>query len=171
MSDTDTILGCHHVALRCNDASETMQFYTQILGMKFVIATRENQYRGAPIDYLHIFLQMEDGNYLSFFEVPSLKPKIPDPNTPEWVQHYAYRAPSRSAVEGIKAELERRGVAVEGPIFRPPFYSIYFQDPNGYRIEVTALDARNEGRYRPTAEGAAQVLQDWCAEKRGGVAA
>lgn len=164
-----TITGCHHVALRCDDAEETVRFYSDVLGMRFLVATREETYRGAPLDYLHIFFEMEDGNYLAFFEVPSLKPSVPDPNTPDWVNHIAYRVRDRATVEALKAKLEETGTSVEGPITRPPFHSIYFKDPNGHRMEITALDEVNDGRYRPDAGEAAQVLREWRDAKQKGV--
>jgi len=38
-----------------------------------------------------------------------------------------------------KAHLERKGVAIRGPTAHPGFgaVSIYFEDPWGYRLEIT----------------------------------
>ena len=33
----------HHVAYRCNDAKETVDFYQRVLGMEFQIAFAEDQ--------------------------------------------------------------------------------------------------------------------------------
>lgn len=161
---------CHHVALRCHDAQETVDFYTQILGMKFVIATRERLYRGQPCDYVHIFLQMKDGNYLAFFELPGLRRQGRDPNTPSWVQHFALRVDSPAEVEKARVQLQARGFDVEGPVVRPPFSSIYFADPSGNRMEITALGDPRQTRYAPDEANAREVLRTWQEEKQAGLA-
>ena len=35
--------GIHHVAYRCNDAKETVEFYQQVLGMDFQLAIAEDR--------------------------------------------------------------------------------------------------------------------------------
>jgi glyoxylase I family protein len=161
---------CHHVALRCRDAQETVDFYAGVLGMRFEIATREHIYRGQPCNFTHVFLQMKDGNFLSFFEVPGLKPQGRDPNTPAWVQHFALRVSSPSEVEKAKAALEARGFRVDGPVVRPPFCSIYFADPSGNRMEITAVGAHEGTRYAMDEENAREVLRVWAEDKRSGAA-
>lgn len=159
---------CHHVALRCHDAQATIDFYTQILGMKFEIATRENLYRGKPFNYLHIFLRMRDGNFLSFFELPGYKDQVGDPNTPHWVQHFALRVDTVEEVEAAKAALLARGVHVDGPVVRPPFSSIYFSDPSGNRMEITAVGDMAGTRYAIDPKGAHAVLREWVKDRQGG---
>lgn len=157
-------MACHHVALRCADSRETIEFYTEVLGMKFTTATRERLYRGKPLDFVHLFLEMADGHFMAFFEVPELEGPSRIPDSPDWTTHFALQFPTRSAVERIKELLIERGVVVDGPVYRAPYYSIYFKDPNGHRLEATALDAHHDGVYRNDPARAAEILRDWEAD-------
>ena len=83
----------HHVAYRCRDAKETVEWYRQHLDMEFVLAIAEDNVpsTGAPDPYMHVFLDAGHGNVLAFFELPNSPAQGKDPNTPEWVQHIASR--------------------------------------------------------------------------------
>ena len=66
----------HHVAYRCNDAKETVEWYKKNLNMDFLLAFAENRVPSTkePDPYMHIFLDAGNGNVLAFFELPT-KPK------------------------------------------------------------------------------------------------
>ena len=85
----------HHAAFRCKDAKETVEFYTNVLGLKFIHAMGEDHVpsTGAYSPHIHIFFQMEDGSCIAFFELPNDKGAHSgrDPETPGWVQHFAFR--------------------------------------------------------------------------------
>ena len=59
----------HHVAYRCKDAKETVEFYQRVLGMDYVTAFAEDHVpsTGAYDPYMHIFLDAGGGNVLAFF--------------------------------------------------------------------------------------------------------
>ena len=63
----------HHVAYRCRDAKETVEWYRKHLQMDFVLAIAEDQVpsTGAPDPYMHVFLDAGQGNVLAFFELPN----------------------------------------------------------------------------------------------------
>jgi catechol 2,3-dioxygenase-like lactoylglutathione lyase family enzyme len=86
----------HHVAYRCNDAKETVEFYRDLLGMDFQLAIAENEVPStkAPDPYMHVFLDAGMGNVLAFFELPNSPKMDRDNNTPEWVQHIAFEVGS-----------------------------------------------------------------------------
>ena len=87
--------GLHHAAYRCNNAQETVDFYTQVMGMDYVLAISEDFVPSTkePDPYLHIFFEIAPGSYLAFFELPNSPKMGRDPNTPEWVQHIAFTVP------------------------------------------------------------------------------
>lgn len=89
----------HHVAYRCKDAKETVEFYTRHLNMDFLLAISEDRVPStkAPDPYMHLFLDAGMGNILAFFEVPNSPPMGKDPNTPDWVQHIAFRVEDEAA--------------------------------------------------------------------------
>ena len=67
----------HHVAYRCHDAKETVEFYQRVLNMDFQLAIAENEVPStkAPDPYMHVFLDAGMGNVLAFFELPN-SPKM-----------------------------------------------------------------------------------------------
>ena len=85
----------HHAAFRCKDARQTVDFYTQALGLKFIHAMGEDHVpsTGAYSPHIHVFLEMEDGSCIAFFELPHDKgePSGRDAETPGWAQHFAFR--------------------------------------------------------------------------------
>jgi lactoylglutathione lyase len=130
----------HHVAYRCKDAKETVEWYGKYLDMKFVLAIAENEVPSTkePDPYMHIFLDAGQGNILAFFELPTRAPMGRDPNTPEWTQHLALEVDSMESLLAAKARLEAGGIAVIGPTDHTIFKSIYFFDPSGHRLELAA---------------------------------
>jgi len=97
----------HHVAYRCKDAKETVEWYERHLGMNFVLAIAENEVPStkAPDPYMHVFLDAGNGNVLAFFEVPNSPPMGRDENTPAWVQHLALKVDSVDTLLAAKARL------------------------------------------------------------------
>ena len=95
----------HHVAYRCKDAKETVDWYVRHLGMNFVLAIAEDRVPStkAPDPYMHVFLDAGAGNILAFFEIPNSPPMGRDPNTPDWVQHIAYKVDSVETLEKTDA--------------------------------------------------------------------
>jgi lactoylglutathione lyase len=130
----------HHVAYRCKDAKETVQWYGKYLNMNFILAIAENEVPSTrePDPYMHIFLDAGAGNILAFFELPTKPPMGRDPNTPEWTQHLALEVDSLDTLMAAKARLEADGIPVVGPTDHTIFKSIYFFDPSGHRLELAA---------------------------------
>ena len=111
-----------------------------MLKMDFVLAIAEDQVPStkAPDPYMHVFLDAGNGNVLAFFELPTQPPMGRDPNTPDWVQHIAFKVKDRAELLAFKAHLEANGVEVLGVTDHGTFHSIYFFDPNGHRVELAA---------------------------------
>jgi catechol 2,3-dioxygenase-like lactoylglutathione lyase family enzyme len=62
--------GVDHLALICSDLDATIQFYTDVLGMRL---TKVMANRDEPTS-THIFLDMGGGNQLAFFDFPEKGP-------------------------------------------------------------------------------------------------
>ena len=152
----------HHVAYRCKDAKETVQWYEKHLGMKFVLAIAENEVPStkAPDPYMHVFLDAGNGNILAFFELPNSRPMGRDENTPAWVQHLALKVATVDELVQTKARLEAAGIEVIGPTNHTIFKSIYFFDPNGHRLELAA-DVGTPEMYRQLDEVKWPMLEEW----------
>lgn len=131
----------HHVAYRCNDAKETVEFYQNTLNMAFLVAIAEDKVPSTqePDPYMHLFLDAGQGNILAFFELPNSPKMGRDENTPEWVQHIAFEIEDEAALLSAKEELIGKGIDVVGPTNHGIIKSIYFFDPNGHRLELTCV--------------------------------
>ena len=106
----------HHVAYRCKDAKETVEWYKKNLNMDYTLAFAENFVPSThePDPYMHIFLDAGNGNVLAFFELPTKPEMGRDENTPIWVQHLALKVKDRDTLVEYKEHLEANGVEVLG---------------------------------------------------------
>lgn len=155
----------HHAAYRCKDAKETVDFYTNILGLKFIHAMGEDHVpsTGAYSPHIHIFFQMEDGSCIAFFELPNDEgaPSGRDPQTPGWVQHFAFRVKDMDVLLQAKEDMIAKGINVIGPVNHDDFLqSIYFFDPSGHRLELSVHTATPEMDAAFVSE-ARPVLEHW----------
>ena len=161
------IQGFHHVAYRCKDAKETVEFYNGILGMDFQLAIAEDHVpsTGEYDPYMHIFLDAGNDNVLAFFELPEQPDMGRDENTPVWVQHIAMRVESLDKLMETKAWLEENDIEVLGPTHHGIFKSIYFFDPNGHRLELAA-DIGTPEQMQQLHEVAPVMLKEWSETKK-----
>ena len=162
-----TLKRIHHVAYRCRDAKETVEFYQRVLGMGFVLAIAEDEVPSTkePDPYMHVFLDAGMGNVLAFFELPNSDEMGRDENTPIWVQHLALEVEDTDALLRAKAHIEGEGIEVLGPVNHGIFESIYFFDPNGHRIELAA-NTGTADQMRRLNEVAPAMLQEWSQTRR-----
>jgi len=157
----------HHVAYRCKDAKETVEFYGRVLDMDLVGAIAEDKVPStkAPDPYMHIFLDAGMGNILAFFELPNSPPMGRDPNTPDWTQHIAFQVADLGVLDRVKARCEAEGIAVVGPTDHAIFKSIYFFDPSGHRLELAAWTTTPEEMARMKAV-AHEMIDEWAVTKK-----
>ncbi len=157
----------HHVAYRCNDAKETVEFYQRVMNMDFLVAISEERVPStkAPDPYMHIFLDAGRGNILAFFELPNSPSMGKDPNTPDWVQHIAFQVENEEVLLKAKKEIEAYGIDVVGPTNHEIIKSIYFFDPNGHRLELTTVTGTPE-MMRELRELAPIMIDEWSKTKK-----
>jgi glyoxylase I family protein len=156
----------HHVAYRCKDAKETVDWYARVLGFVYTNAFAEDHVpsTGAYDPYMHVFLDCGGGNVLAFFELPNQPAMSRDLETPAWVQHLAFEVADLDMLLAAKAHIEAQGVDVLGPTFHGIFRSIYFFDPNGHRLEL-ACNIGTADQYAELARVAPQMLDEWSQTK------
>lgn len=157
----------HHVAYRCNDAQETVEWYGRVLGMQYTTAFAEDKVPSTGEDdpYMHVFLDCGGGNVLAFFELPQQPAMGRDVNTPAWVQHLAFELDDEAALLRAKAHVEAQGIEVLGPTWHGIFKSIYFFDPNGHRLEL-ACNIGTQEQYAELKRVAPLMLEEWSRTKR-----
>lgn len=157
----------HHVAYRCKDAKETVEFYQQVLGMDFMLAIAEDLVPSTkePDPYMHVFMDAGMGNVLAFFEIPNSPDMGRDENTPAWVQHIAFEVEDEAAMIRAKTKAEAAGLKVIGPIDHTIFESLYFFDPNGHRLEIT-YKTDKPGMLEELQRVAPAMLEEWSQTKK-----
>ena len=157
----------HHVAYRCKDARETVEFYKRVLKTDFLLAIAEDQVPSTkePDPYMHVFLDAGMGNVLAFFELPTQPEMDRDHNTPVWVQHIAFEVVDYDALLAAKTHIEGEGINVVGPINHGIFQSIYFFDPNGLRLELVA-NTQTQEQLDELKRVAPAMLAEWSETKK-----
>ncbi len=156
----------HHFAYRAKDAEETRHFYEDILGLPLyhIIQSDVVPSTGEYCPYTHFFFRLQDGSFIAFFDLGDDEAALPSPNTPAWVNHISFRVDSQQALRDMKARLEANGVEVLGITDHHIFHSIYFFDPNGVRLELTAQLA-DEFQMLQESKTAHARLAEWTARK------
>ena len=157
------IKGLHHNAYRCRDAGETRRFYEDFLGLPLVKAFNITESKsGRATDVLHSFYRMADGSCLAFFEAPDMPFEFK-------VQHdYDLHIALEVTPEELRAMLDKgraAGIETRGISDHRFIDSIYFRDPNGYVIELTAKRPNHDREMDPAVNNARGVLDAWQARK------
>jgi len=166
--------GVNHLALVCSDMKRTVEFYTQVLGMRLIKTIDLPAGSGQ-----HFFFDMGGGNALAFFWFPDAPDPVPGVSAPvtvpglgEWtsavgsMNHVAFSVPEERFLD-YRAKLKAKGVRVS-PILdhddsefgvarelHPGVFvrSFYFQDPDGILLEFAcwrrAMGQPGDVRHEP----------------------
>ena len=157
------IKGLHHAAYRCRDSEETRKFYEDFLGLPLINAFEINETKsGRRTKALHSFYKLDDGSCIAFFEAPDMPFEFKQQH--DFDLHIALEV-GRAQLEAMMAKGKARGMDVRGVSDHGFIDSIYFRDPNGYVIELTARrdgadDATDSGKNRARA-----LLDGWTQRK------
>lgn len=158
------IKGLHHNAYRCRDTEETRRFYEGFLGLPLAGALRIKESKtGRRTDVLHTFYEMDDGSYLAFFDAPDRPFEFKDQH--DYDLHIALEV-DNAALERMLAKAKAEGREVRGVSDHGFIHSIYFRDPNGYVVELTAKQPGHEREMDPAVNGARRIVDEWQAQKK-----
>jgi len=135
------IAGVHHTARPTWKLAETVHFYRDLLGLPLVHAISARGWGPEDhADFLHFFFDSGNGSTIAFFYYIGTEP-------PEFAQprddyrfratHTAWRVETREQLLACRAKVEAAGIELKYQIRHEVIESIYFDDPNGYSIEVT----------------------------------
>ena len=157
------IKGLHHNAYRCRDSEQTRAFYEDFLGLPLSGALAINETKsGRETKVLHTFFRMDDGSFLAFFEAPDMpftfKPQH------DFDLHIALEV-TPDALQAMLAKGKAAGIETRGPSDHRFIDSIYFRDPNGYVIELTAKRPGHDAAMDPSHNDARDIVRHWTAEK------
>ena len=157
------IKGLHHNAYRCRDSEQTRAFYEDFLGLPLsgalVIDVTKS---GRPTKVLHTFFRMDDGSFLAFFEAPGTPFEFKPQH--DFDLHIALEV-TQDALQAMFAKGKAAGIETRGISDHRFIDSIYFRDPNGYVIELTAKRADHDAAMDPEHNSARDIVRGWTAEK------
>jgi len=157
------IKGLHHNAYRCRDSEQTRRFYEDFLGLPLAGTLEINESKsGRKTNTLHTFYRLDDGSYLAFFEAPDMPFEFKQQH--DYDLHIALEVEA-AALEGMLAKGRAAGIETRGVSDHGFIHSIYFRDPNGYVIELTARLPGHDQAMDPATNGARAKLDRWQAGK------
>ncbi len=154
----------HHNAYRCRDSEETRRFYEDFLGLPLSCTLRIQESKsGRKTDTLHTFYRLDDGSFLAFFEAPDMSFEFKTQH--DYDLHIALEV-QPPVLEQMMARGKTAGIDTRGVADHDFIHSIYFRDPNGYVIELTARQPHHARATDPRENGARAKLDDWQATKQ-----
>jgi catechol 2,3-dioxygenase-like lactoylglutathione lyase family enzyme len=153
----------HHNAYRCADSETTRRFYEDFLGLPLAESFEIGETKsGRKTQTLHTFYRLDDGSYLAFFEAPDMAFEFKPQH--DFDLHIALEVDEGvlqpMLEKGRAGGIETRGISEHGFI-----RSIYFRDPNGYVIELTAKRPGHDDAMDPAKNQARAKLDRWQAAK------
>jgi catechol 2,3-dioxygenase-like lactoylglutathione lyase family enzyme len=155
----------HHNAYRCRDSEETRRFYEDFLGLPLATTLLINETKsGRPTSTLHTFYELDDHSYLAFFEAPDMPFTFKAQH--DYDMHIALEV-EQSDLEPMMAKGKAAGIETRGISDHHFIHSIYFRDPNGYVVELTAKQKNHADETNPRKNGARTKLDQWQATKGG----
>lgn len=129
------ITGLHHVTLLCADVERSVEFYRNLLGMRLVKQTVNEDDRQAR----HLFFgdaEGRPGTIVTCLEYPDLEEGRVGRGS---IHHVALSVESEEQLVGWRSYLESRGVPCTEVMDRTYFKSIYLRDPDGTIVELATL--------------------------------
>ena len=158
------IKNVHHVAFRCRDAEQTRWFYEDVLGLKLAAAMSFDHLSGTDkkIEYMHIFFEMHDGNYIAFFDDPHNAPNDFFKDMNGFDSHVAVEVGSMEHLKAIESKLN--SIEWDSFIIDHDFVtSLYIFDPNGIQLEFTCRASDHDKIMAEDASKAHAEIKDWTA--------
>jgi len=125
------ITGIHHITLLVKDLSCSAAFYRNVLGLRLVKQTVNDDDKSAR----HFIFGDEDGMLITCLEYPDLdEGKVGRGST----HHFALAVDSEAELAAWKQYLDQKGIPTTDVMDRGEFRSIYLRDPDGHIVEIAA---------------------------------
>jgi glyoxylase I family protein len=129
------IAGLHHVTLICADVERSVGFYRNLLGMRVVKQTVNDDDRSAR----HLFFGDEygtPGTLITCLEYAELDEGVVGRGS---THHFALSVESEEELDAWRDYLRGRGVPCTDVMDRRYFKSLYLRDPDGHLLELATV--------------------------------
>ena len=130
------IAGIHHITLLVADVERSLAFYRNLLGMRLVKETVNDDDRSAR----HLIFgdaEGRPGTLITCLEYPDLDEGSVGRGS---THHFALAVDSQEELAAWKDYLVSRGIPTTDVMDRSDFKSIYLRDPDGHILEIAATD-------------------------------
>lgn len=158
----------HHAAYRCRDAAQTRWFYEEVLGLPLAAAMVFDHVSGMEEkrDYMHLFFQLGDGNFLAFFDDPSTAADYNFGRKDGFDVHVALEAGSYEEMIAWQEHINASGKRCLGPIDHGFVNSVYMYDPNGLQVEITSKSANYGAIMAEESAHVEELMKTWTENTR-----
>lgn len=146
-------LSVDHVAIPVGDAAATYKFYAQVLGLPLIDAHEGKDWGGLP--WLMMIFAAADDRQLAFIAFKGGKQG--KGNLPRDARHYAFSLSTKAQLKTWKKKLAAAHVAISEEDHGSQ-HSIYFEDPNGVMLEITAPASARSAKQNKRAS---QTIAAW----------
>ena len=129
------IAGIHHITLLCADVERSLGFYRNVLGMRLVKQTVNDDDQSAR----HLFFGDEEGRpgtLITCLEYPDLEEGSVGRGS---THHFALSVETKEELLAWRDYLTGRGVPVTEMLDRTYFKSLYLRDPDGHIVELATV--------------------------------
>ncbi len=130
------IAGIHHITLICRDLDRATAFYRNLLGMRMVKQTVNEDDRGAR----HLLFGDEEGSpgsLVTCLEYPQLDQGSVGVGS---THHFALAVETEEELHGWRDYLTGQGVSCTEVMDRTFCKSIYLRDPDGHIVELASVE-------------------------------
>jgi glyoxylase I family protein len=126
------IAGLHHVTVLCRDVERSLDFYRNLLGMRLVKQTVNEDDRAAR----HLFFGDEEGRpgtIVTCLEYPELDEGTVGRGS---THHFALAVETEEELAAWRDYLRSRSIPCTDVMDRTYFKSLYLRDPDGHIVEL-----------------------------------
>jgi catechol 2,3-dioxygenase-like lactoylglutathione lyase family enzyme len=135
------LYGVHHTARPTWKLKETVEFYRDKLGLPLVHAISARGWGPADhADFLHFFFNSGNGSTIAFFYyIGTERPEYLAPRDDYRFRatHTAWQVRKPEELDVWRKRLIEVGIPLRYETRHEIIESIYFEDPNGYSVEIT----------------------------------
>lgn len=148
-----------HVAIPIRDPDATHNFYSGVLGLPLVSAMSGGDWGGK--EWLMLIYGLGDDRQLALIAFRGASPEAQPAGLPKDSRHYALAAADLDALSAWRKKISAAGLAFWEEDHGDQ-KSLYFEDPNGVMLEITAPPTASPKARSARAE---KILAGWTRAK------